>query len=435
MARLSMMWGLAGLIQAATVLAGGPGEGPVTWGNEQEGGHVTLKVPFSTPDRDRIEVVAAFRYTDPRLASREAMMRQWQASLPERVDVLRVPLVWKRGDSEPRSWAHRREHRQILLAARLTGIEDGVHAALVEALNDAPFGLGTKARVRRFLGGHGMDAPAYDALVSSPALRALWWEGSTLSGGLQGTGRDAGEVGGVPWMLVNGRHMTGSRHAGGAAAAFRVANRLIRETMESGPPFHAGPTNIPELIEKLEQWPGEHLTNARTGRFKGVYNPWRRELWSLDDAGEVQALAREVQGEKAFWEWFAIDENETSYAMNWRAGFYYVPLEPRVRHAAFLLVDWLSGGQVVELLFKRSPVGLSFAPDGTVEAQSAAGPVRGTWWLEAAALHVSLGEYGIDSWPWREAAAQVGFEVRPESVAPWRSGSAQRGERGVAEAG
>ena len=426
MSRLAMVLGLAGAIHTGALLADGPGEGPVTWGNEQEGGYVTLEVPFTTPDRDRVEVVAAFRYTDRRLAAREAMMREWRASLPEPVDVLRVPLVWKRGDEDPRSWSQRRKHRQMLLAARLLGAEEGVHAALVEALHDAPYSLGTEARVRRFLDGHGMDASAYEALVSSPALRAMWWEGSTLSGGLHDAQGDGDEVGGVPWLLINGRHMTGSRHAGGAAAAFRVANRLIRETMEKGPPFHAGPTDIPELIEKLEKWPGEHLTNAKTGRFKGVYNPWRRELWSLNDAGEVRAVAREVQGEEAFWEWLAIDENETSYAMNWRAGFYYVPREPRARHAAFLLADWLSGGQVVELPFKRRPVGLAFAPDGGVQAQSATGPVRGTWWLEAAALHVSLGEYGIDSWPWREAAERVGFDVPPGSIAPWKTELASR---------
>ena len=97
-----------------------------------------------------------------------------------------------------------------------------------------------------------------------------------------------------------------------------------------------------------------------------------------------------------------------------------------MRHGAFLLADWLSGGQVVELGFKRRPVGLSFAPDGRVEARSEEGAVQGSWWLEAAALHVSLGEYGIASWPWREAARQVGFDVPPGSLAPWRTELAER---------
>ena len=169
----------------------------------------------------------------------------------------------------------------------------------------------------------------------------------------------------------------------------------------------------------------------RAAASRGVYNPWRRELWSLNDAGEVRSVAREVEGEEAFWKWRDKDSNRTSYAMNWRAGFYYAPREPRVRHGAFLLADWLSGGQVVELAFKHHPVGLSFAPEGRVEARSEEGAVQGSWWLEAAALHVSLGEYGIASWPWREAARQVGFEVPPGSITPWRTGLAESAPHGA----
>lgn len=419
--RWTAVLGLAGALHTGVLLADGPGEGPVTWGHEAQGGHLSLEVPFTTPHRDRIEVVAAFRYTDRRLRERETMMRAWQASLPDTVDVLRVPLVWQRGESEPPLWEHWRAHRRALLAARRLGVEEQVHAAMVEALSAAPQSLGTDDRVRRFLAGHGIDAAEYEAVLASPALRAMRWEGSVLSGGLQTAGAETGEPEGVPWLLINGRSITSSHHAGSASAAFRVANRLIRETMEPGPPYHRGPTNIPELIEKLEEWSGEHLMNAGTGRFKGVYNPWRRELWSLNDTGEVRAVAREVDGEKTFWKWLELDRGRAGYAMNWRAGFYYTPREPRVRHGAFLLADWLSGGQVVELPFKGRPVGLSFTPDGKVGAQSAEGPVQGSWWLEAAALHVSLGGYGIGSWHWREVARQVGFEVPSESITPWKT--------------
>ena len=174
------------------------------------------------------------------------------------------------------------------------------------------------------------------------------------------------------------------------------------------------------------------MTNVETGRFRGVYNPWRRELWSLDESGALRAVARESAAEDAFWEWRAAAGPETRYAMNWRAGHYYAPREPRVRHGAFLLADWLSRRPLVELSFKQQATGLSFAADGSVEAQSAEGQVRGNWWLEAGALNVSLGEYGIAAWPWREAARQAGFDVPPESVAPWKRGStrvAMHGER------
>ena len=432
--RLTAILTLAGTVHALAALADTSGKEPVTWGHEEKGGHLSLEVPFTTPDRERIEVVSAYRYMDPLLGARDAKMRAWQTSLPEAVDILRVPLVWIGAESDSLTSRHRREHRHVLLAARILGVEESVHADLVETLNHAPHSLGSEARAQRFLSEYGIDVPAYEAALNSPALRGMWWEGSTLSAELQSAVSEAGGLGGVPWLLINGRHVTSPLHAGSAVAAFRVANRLIRETIESGPPYHRGPTNIPELIEILERWPGVHLTNVRTGRFRGVYNPWRRELWSLDQAGDVRAVAREAQGEDAFWEWRPVGGHETSFAMNWRAGFYYAPREPLVRHGAFLFADWLSGEQVVELTFKEQPTGLSFASNGRVEARSAQGSVQGSWWLETAALHVSLGEYGIDSWPWREAALQTGFEVPPESIAPWNpspSRIAMHGDRGT----
>ena len=399
--------------------------GPVVWGHEEEGGHLALEVPFTTPNRERIEVVSVFRYTDSRVAARDLMFREWQASLPDRVDVLRVPMVWMRTESDDRAWERRRQHRRVLLAARLLGVEVRVHTALLQSPNSARQDLGNEDRIRAFLAAQDIELPSFEASASSPVFRALWWEGSTLSAAMQTARSNQGEPGGVPWLLINGRNVTSSQLAGGAAEAFRTANRLIRETLESGPPYHLGPTNIPELIDWLERWPGLHLTNVKTGRFKGVYNPWRRELWSLDEAGQVKSVARELEGEAAYWKWQGIDGRESNYAMNWRAGHYYTPREPHVRHGAFLFTDWLSGGQIVELSFKQQPTGLSFAPDGKVEARSSEGVVRGSWWLESAALHVSLGEYGIGSWPWREAARQAGFEAPPESITPWGSDSTQ----------
>ena len=416
---------LAAAIRAGALVADELGDGGVTWGHEEEGGALTLEVPFSTPHRDRVEVVAAFRYTDRRLRERDAMMRAWRASLPPSVELLRVPLVWEEEKVDSLSLAHRKAHRNALLAGRLLGVEEEVHSALVKRLHAAPESLGTEALVRSFLVELGMAPSDYEKVTSSAAFEGAWWEASTLGAALRRAEAEAQEWVGMPWLLINGRHVTSSRHSGSAAATLRVANRLVRETLESGPPFHDGPTNIPELIEGLEQWSGEHLTNARTGNFRGVYNPWRRELWSFDEAGDLRAVARAVHGRDAFWQWRSADGRRSGYAKHWRAGLHYAPREPGARHGAFLLADWLSTGRVVELDFKRHPTGLSFGPDGRVEARSGQGPVRGNWWLEAGALHVSLGEYGIDSWSWRRAAAQAGLEVGPESVMPWRLEAAE----------
>ena len=61
----------------------------------------------------------------------------------------------------------------------------------------------------------------------------------------------------------------------------------------------------------------------------------------------------------------------------------------------------------------------AFTPDGKVEARNDKGSLFGTWWLEAGNLNVPFGELGIQSWPWREAAAHIGFEVPQRSLTPW----------------
>ena len=424
----TLSWSAAALalvVHGAGIVAHASEDGPATWGYEETGGHLALEVPFTTPNRERIEVVSAYRYADPRVMAHDSMFREWRSSLPGTVDIVRVPIVWMRTESNAPSWKRRGQHRRVLLAARLLGLEDKVHTALLGFIAREPQALGDESSTRAFLVAHGMELSSYEAIAGSPALGALWWEGSTLSAAMQSARSGSDDTGGVPWLLVNGRDVTSSQLAGSAAAAFRTANRLIREAMESGPPYHHGATNIPELIDELEKWAGLHLTNVSGGRFKGVYNPWRRELWALDESGELRSVAREVEGEDAFWKWRAVKGPGTSYAMNWRAENYYAPREPKVRHGAFQFADWLSGGQVVELSFKQQPTGLSFAPNGKVEALSAQGPVRGSWWLEAANLHVSLGEYGIGSWSWTEAARQAGFEVSPASVTPWSRGATQ----------
>ena len=251
---LAALLGAAGTLPAAAVLA--EGTESVTWGHEEGCAHLSLLVPFTTPDRERVEVVVAYRYTDPHLEASDAMMRVWRASLPDTVDVLRLPLVWMQAGGEPRAREQRRQHRQMLLAARLLGVEERVHAGLVAALPRRAPELGGESGVRRFLDEHGIAVSAYEAALRSPAWEALWWEGAILSAGLQSALSEPEDIKGLPWLLINGRHVTSAGRAGGAAAALRVANRLIREAMASGPPYHHGPANIPELVEMLAQWRG-----------------------------------------------------------------------------------------------------------------------------------------------------------------------------------
>ena len=63
---------------------------------------------------------------------------------------------------------------------------------------------------------------------------------------------------------------------------------------------------------------------------------------------------------------------------------------------------------------------MAFSADGKVEARNDKGSMFGSWWLEAGNLTVSFGELGAQSWPWREVAKRVGFNVPQRSLTPWR---------------
>ena len=161
-----------------------------------------------------------------------------------------------------------------------------------------------------------------------------------------------------------------------------------------------------------------------------MYNHHRQEFWSLGGAsGDVIAAYRlKGEGTESHWalQWKKEGRKSPQWASAWRRGRQYEAYRGEdgvpQRYGAFLLTDYLSAPETswVGLPFKGQEAAFTFHADGKVEAASEEGPVFGSWWLEAGELVVSVGEYGVQSWPWREAAAHVGFEVPQRSLTPWR---------------
>ena len=246
----------------------------------------------------------------------------------------------------------------------------------------------------------------------------------------------------APAFLIAGRYVVSADAIGDPAEAYRIANRIIRQELEAGR-THEGPTNDEEFAEWMATREGEIVGRQRFGKslkFRGVYSHARRELWELGGAGEVRRTYRlEGEGHRAY---FRTSDTGAAvrYAHVWRHARQYVAIEGEggpQRYGAFLFADWLSAPETlwVGLPFKGREVAFAFTPDGKVEAHNDKGSVFGSWWLDAGNLNVSFGELGLQSWPWREAAAHVGFEIPEGSVKPWRSGKARKGSAGGGDAG
>ena len=415
---------------------------PFTWGHEAayENRVAVLERPFLTPDPERVEVIWLYWYTGTGFKGTDRSMREWVKSLPDRVDVHRYPLrlLSSRSKAKPYMKLLWEKHQQGLYVARLAGREEAVHRALVEGITPpmAPYSLPRYGEsdedVRRILAENGVSSADIERFYRSPEVGGLKLLAAQFGYGLSSTGvRQGLSRGGSrvrdPLLLINGRYGVAGhyldRSGRGWRKAFRVANRLIREELERGR-AHDGPTNDEAFARAFAPRTGEIVWRQQV---KGVFNAWRNEFWMLDDDGEVEHTGRLVgQGDGST---FRLPlPGHVVHVPLWRTALQWRSYERQPRYGAFLLTDWLSAPDTlwVGLPFKGREVAFAFMPDGKVEARNDRGSRFGTWWLEAGNLNVSFGEFGIQSWPWREAAAHVGFEVPQRSMTPWDTGKRKK---------
>ena len=401
----------------------------IVWGNEStdDRGISRMDPPYFTADPERVEVMEFVRYAS--LAGRGAMplTRAWRASLPPGVDVHRLPYVPLGAAAARPNWGDQwRMYQRLYFAAERLGDGDRANEVLRRMVKGNPFGFKRAARRALFARRIGVEADALERAMADPEV--VWR--SRMATGMnrdrvwaEGEGRSM-----FPAFLINGKYFLSASSVGDPGKTYRIANRLIREELERGRSHH-GPTNDEAFVEWIAPREGEVYKRVRLGRsprWAGVYSHARREVWSLDAQGEVHGVYRLMgEGTDAYWR-FSHPENTPVRSHMWRVGRQYVSYADEdgrpQRYGAFLLTDWLCAPDTlwVGLPFKGREVAMAFTSDGKVEAHNDQGSLFGTWWLEAGNLNVSFGELGIESWPWQEAAAHVGFEVPERSLTPWR---------------
>ena len=404
----------------------------IVWGQESDdAGRVgVMDPPHFKATPGRVEVIEFLRYTNFTWQRSQPFTDAWRASLPAGVVVHRMPRGVG-GDRRHPYRDHWEMHQRLFFAAQVLGFEDRVHEKMVTLIGQVGTAVGTREQVVGLAGAVGisptvlmrwMDSPLVDARVRMASSAAAE---RSLADNAAGARRDRSSL--SPALVINGRYVVSAAVIGDPGQAYRVANRIIRQELEAGR-AQAGPTNDEEFTQWMAPREGEMFGRQRFGKtlkFRGVYSHGRRELWELDDAGEVRRAYRlKGEGDRSYFE--ASDGGDTvQYAHVWRHARQYVAFEgsggPQ-RYGAFLLTDYLCDRNTlwVGLPFRGHEAALAFTSDGRVEARKGEEAVFGSWWLEAGTLHVSLGDFGIESWPWKEAAAHVGFEVPESAVTPWK---------------
>lgn len=153
--------------------------------------YVELDAGPWAPRAGRIEVVEVFGYTCPHCARFEPVVRQWQARLPDDVDVVRVPAAF--GGSWD-TWA------RVYFAAEHLGVAARTHRAVFDAIHRD--GLlprnATAQELATFYAGHGVDPAQFRAALADPAVAA---QVSRAASFVRGAGLE-----GTPALVVNGRY-------------------------------------------------------------------------------------------------------------------------------------------------------------------------------------------------------------------------------------
>ena len=420
----------------------------IVWGQETDAGDQVgiMDPPYFTGAPDGVVEVLMFpRYTNFAWQRSKPFTATWSESLPDRVLVVRMPKGIGANRTHPYR-KHWKVHQRVYFAGELAGVEDQVHEKMAELLGKVGTALGKREQVVGFARTVGISPDVVLRWMDAPEVKARVRMASAadfermLADEAQGASVSRKSL--APAMIINGRYAVSASAIGDPGEAYRIANRIIRQELEAGR-THDGPTNDAEFTEWMAPREGEMFRRQRFGKklkFRGVYSHARRELWEIDNGGEVRRAYRlEGEGDRAYFR--TTDGGaKVLYAHVWRHARQYVAIEGEggpQRYGAFLFADWLSAPDThwVGLPFRGKEVALAFSADGKVEARNDKGPMFGSWWLEGGNLNVSFGELGHQSWPWRKAAARVGFEVPGGSVTPWRSGKARKGSAGGGDAG
>ena len=158
----------------------------------------------------KLEVIELFWYGCPHCYHFEPTINPWAEKLPSDVNFKRIPAMF----GGP--WD---AHGQMFLTLESMGVEQKVHAAVFDAIQNKKMKLTDKNDMADFLATQGVDKEKFLATFDSFAIKGQVVQARELA--------KKYEISGVPTLIVNGKYRFDVGSAGGAEQALQLADKLI----------------------------------------------------------------------------------------------------------------------------------------------------------------------------------------------------------------
>ncbi len=194
------------LLAATLGLLAGPAHAQFRMGQD----FTLLSPPQSSEGGGKVEVIEFFSYACGHCYRLEPFLESWAKKLPPDVVFKRVPGV---GSS---AWS---QLGLLYYSLEAMGKLDPVHARAFDAIHKENTNLANPKVREQWLGKQGVDAAQYTAVEKSFSVQSKLTRAAQLMG--------AYKVDGVPMVVVNGKYVTSTGHAGGPERVIPVVEHLI----------------------------------------------------------------------------------------------------------------------------------------------------------------------------------------------------------------
>jgi len=177
---------------------------------------VELKPAQPTQTGDKIEVVEIFWYGCPHCYSFEPFLEEWHKTLPEDVQLIRLPGVLNQG------WI---PHAKAYYTAEKLGVLEKTHRPLFDALHKEKKQIYNDDQLRAFFVSKGVTGEQFDQTYGSKEVDAKIRQAYFLA-------RDY-KLTGVPSMVINGKYLTSASHTGTFEDLINTMNMLIEKERQA----------------------------------------------------------------------------------------------------------------------------------------------------------------------------------------------------------
>ena len=198
--------------------------------------YALLSPPQATEGGGKVEVIEFFSYACGHCYKLEPFLASWAKKLPADVTFKRVPGV---GSG---AWS---QLGLLFYSLEAMGKLDSLHEKAFDAMHKDNTNLANPKIREQWLAKQGVDVAQYNAVEKSFTVQ------SKLSRALQLMG--SYKVDGVPMLIVNGKYVTSTGHAGGPERVVPVVEQLIamaRKDMGTSTAEATKPAAKPAALKK-----------------------------------------------------------------------------------------------------------------------------------------------------------------------------------------